>query len=368
MLLVLGPLGVVAGQVVPDQVQGGPAKLAVAGEFPAGTFDALAETAAAIDLEYELQEFGSADQAEAQLADGKLDAVLVDGKTLLFRTDADSEIVFAMNAAVRAANLPAQIDALGLTLEDVAALISPEPLGVRILEPPDEDEKLPEAVAFIGIVVLYGAIVLYGQWVLLGVIEEKTSRVAEVLLGAVRPTELMVGKVAGNLMLALVQMAMGAVSGAIAVSLIASSVDVPSVALSGAVVTLVAMAMGLVFYAFAYAAAGATVSRPEDAASAAMPIVMVLLAVYLSSLLVVVKKPDSVVSVALSLVPVSAPIAMPARVALGSPAWWEVAVAFVLMSFAIVGMARLCGRIYTGAILRSGPRISLLGAFRSSAR
>ncbi len=367
ILLLAGPVLVVLGQVVPGLIEDDPVKLAVAGAVPSGTRSALAETAAAINLDYELQAYDSVDQAEKLLADSELDAVLVDGERLLFRTKASAEIVFAFNEAVRAANLPAQVDALGLTLEDVTALISPEPLDVELLDgPPEDDESLPRIVAAAGIVIMFAAILMYGQWVLLGVIEEKTSRVAEVLLGAVRPTELMTGKVAGNLALALVQMGMGAVSGAIAVALVAPSVDIPSVAFSGAAVMLVAMAMGVVFYAFAYAAAGATVSRPEDAASAAMPIVMVLMLGYMGSLVVLIDKPDSIASVILSIAPFSSPIAMPARVALGSPAWWEVAIAFVLLTASIIGMARLAGRIYTGAILQTGPRIGLLRAFRSS--
>ena len=366
VVVLAGPVLVVLSQVVPGLIEDDPVQLAFVGDIPPGTSSALAETAAAIDLEYELRTLDSADEAEEMLEEGEIDAVLVDGKSLLFRNEASGEIVFALNEAVRTANLPAQIEALGLTLDDVAPLISPVPLDVKLLDPPDEEESLPAVVALLVIVVMFGAIVLYGQWVLLGVIEEKTSRVAEVIFGAVRPTELMTGKVAGNLGLALVQMGMGAVSGGIALVLLGSSVDVPSLAFSGGAVALVAAVMGVVLYAFAYAAAGATVSRPEDAASAAMPIMIVLMVGYLGSAAVVTSKPDSVIAVVLSLFPLSSPIAMPARAALGSPAWWEVAIAFVLLTASIIGMARLAGRIYTGAILRTGPRIGLLKAFRSS--
>jgi len=367
VLLVMGPMMVVLSQIVPGLIEDDPAQIAFVGNNPAEISSALAQTAAAIDLEYELRDVDTADEAEEMLDEGEIDAVLVDGERLIFQSEAISEIVFALNEAVRAANLPAQIEALGLTLEDVAPLISPMDLDVRLLDPPEEDEALHPVVALLVIVAMFGAIVLYGQWVLLGVIEEKTSRVAEVLFGAVRPTELMIGKVVGNLFLAMAQMGMGAVSGVIALALIGSSVDVPNLAFSGVAVALVAAVMGVVLYAFAYAAAGATVSRPEDATSAAMPIMVVLMVGYVGSAFVVISDPDSAIAVALSLAPPWAPIAMPARVALGSPAWWEVAIAFGLLAVTIVGMARLAGRIYTGAILQTGPRIGLLRAFRSSA-
>jgi ABC-2 type transport system permease protein len=363
----MGPMMVVLSQVVPGLIEDDPVQIAFVGDNPPGTVSALAETAAVIDLEYELRDVDSADEAEEMLDEGEIDAVLIDGERLIFRDEAKSEIVFALNEAIRAANLPAQIEALGLTPEDVAPLISPAELDVRLLDPPEEDEALHPVVALLVILAMFGAIVMYGQWVLLGVIEEKTSRVAEVLFGAVRPTELMIGKVAANLVLAMAQMGLGVVSGVIALALIGSSVDVPDLAFSGAAVALVAAVMGVVLYAFAYAAAGATVSRPEDATSAAMPIMVVLMLGYMGSAFVVISKPDSVIAVALSLAPPWSPIAMPARVALGSPAWWEVAIAFGLLAVTIVGMARLAGRIYTGAILQTGPRIGLLRAFRSSA-
>lgn len=367
VLLVMGPVMVVLSQIVPGLIEDDPIQIAFVGNNPAGTVSALAETAAVIDLEYELRDVDSSEEAEEMLDEGEIDAVLVDGERLIFRDESKSEIVFALNEAIRAANLPAQIEALGLTPEDVAPLISPVQLDVRLLDPPDEDESLHPVVALLVIVAMFGAIVLYGQWVLLGVIEEKTSRVAEVLFGAVRPTELMIGKVAGNLFLAMAQMGMGALTGVIALALIGSSVDIPNLAFAGAAVALVAAVMGVVLYAFAYAAAGATVSRPEDATSAAMPIMVVLMLGYVGSAVIVIGKPDSVIAVILSLAPPWSPIAMPARVALGSPAWWEVAIAFGLLAVTIVGMARLAGRIYTGAILQTGPRISLLRAFRSSA-
>jgi len=367
-LLVAGPVMVMLGQVLPGLIEDDPAQLGIAGGVPSGTMNALTGTAKAIDFEYELTEFDSVTQAETSLTDGDLDAILVDGTTIKFRAETNSEIVFVLNTAVQAASLRSKVDALGLTVEDIASIISPEPLGISILDPPDEHETLPLAVAFIGVVILYMLIVLYGQWVLLGVVEEKTSRVAEVLLGAISPTELVTGKVVGNLSLAIAQTLAGAIAGAIAVTLFGSSIEFPGVAPTGALVALVSLAMGLIFYAFAYAAAGATVSRPEDASSAAMPIIMLLLIGYIGSLVLVVSDPDSIGSVVLSLLPVSAPIAMPARMAVGTPAWWELALASIFMSVAIVGMARLSGRIYMGAILQTGPRIGLLTSVQTFSR
>ncbi len=87
---------------------------------------------------------------------------------------------------------------------------------------------------------------------------------------------------------------------------------------------------------------------------------------YFLSGLVVPENPDGLLARVLSLVPVTAPLAMPARVAYGEPALREIVFSAALMIPAIVGMVWLAGRIYAGAILRTGPRVRLLQAFRSS--
>ena len=91
-----------------------------------------------------------------------------------------------------------------------------------------------------------------------------------------------------------------------------------------------------------------------------------LLVPYFLSVFVVPENPDGLLARVLSLVPVTAPMAMPARAAMGEPALWEIALSAALMVAAIVGMVWLAGRIYAGAILRTGARVGLLQAFRSS--
>jgi ABC-2 type transport system permease protein len=122
--------------------------------------------------------------------------------------------------------------------------------------------------------------------------------------------------------------------------------------------------LGLLFYDFAYAAVGATVSRPSDAQSAAVPMTLLLLVPYFASFIVIPEHPDAPISVALSLLPLTAPIAMPARFAMGHPALWQLALSYALMVPGILGMVWLSGRIYRGAILRGGRRVQLLQAFR----
>ena len=107
-------------------------------------------------------------------------------------------------------------------------------------------------------------------------------------------------------------------------------------------------------------------SRLADADRATLPLGVVLLAPYFLSVFVVPENPDGLLARVLSLVPVTAPMVMPARTAMGEPALWEITLSVALMIPAIVGMVWLAGRIYAGAILGMGPRVGLLQALRSS--
>jgi ABC-2 type transport system permease protein len=197
------------------------------------------------------------------------------------------------------------------------------------------------------------------------VVEEKTSRVVEVLMGALRPWQLLLGKVSGILVLAIGQLAVGV--GATAVAMVAvGTADLPDVGLEVGVAALVYAVLGLMLYSFVFAAAGSMVSRQEDAQSVTLPITLTLVAVYMLSLTVVVNNPDGTFARVLAIVPFSSPLAMTPRIAAGDPPAWEIALSIVLLLITIPAVVNLAGRIYSGAILRTGPRIGLRDAWRSS--
>src|SRR5690606_12002724 len=161
----------------------------------------------------------------------------------------------------------------------------------------------------------------FGTWVLTGVVEERASGVVEVLLGTIRPSSLLTGKVLGILLLAVFQLLAAGV--AMLVALIVTGFELPAAGIEVAVVGVASFVLGLLLYSFAYAAVGATSSRQADSSSAAAPITFALLVPYMIALFVVPGDPDGPLSVLLSLLPVTAPLVMPSRVALGDPAVWE---------------------------------------------
>jgi ABC-2 type transport system permease protein len=277
-----------------------------------------------------------------------------------------------VSRALQAESLPRRLAALGLTFEQARPLIAPAPTAVEVLDPPPPSAEGPSQeerylAATASAALLYIALAVYGSFVLNGVIEEKANRVVEVLLGALRPSDLLAGKVLGIVATAMLQLLAG-LAGAIAALLTVGDAEIPRVAADVAVYSVIWFVLGLALYNFAYAAVGATVSRPSEAQNAAWPVTMLLLVPYAVSIVLVPNDPDGVVARVLSIVPLTAPLVMPSRVAVGEPATWEIALAFALMAPAILAMTWLAGRIYRATILRSGPRVRLLQALRSALR
>jgi len=200
--------------------------------------------------------------------------------------------------------------------------------------------------------------------VLTGVLEEKASRVVEVLLARVPARAVLAGKIAGIGLLGLAQIAVIALAALVTVAIV-GSIHLPAVRGGVLAWALVWFVLGYALYATMYGALGSLGSRTEDAQSVAGPATVVLLVAYFASFFMIAQ-PASAAAKAVSYFPLTAPLAMPGRIAMGATAWWEPVFAAVLTLATIIGLVLLAGRIYTNAILHSGPRLSLKDAWRST--
>jgi ABC-2 type transport system permease protein len=143
------------------------------------------------------------------------------------------------------------------------------------------------------------------------------------------------------------------------------SIDIPAV--SGAVLAwaVVWFGLGYALYATVFGALGSLGSRAEDAQAVAGPATIVLLVAYFASFFMITQ-PASAAAKAISYFPLTAPLAMPGRIAMGATTWWEPVLAVALTLATIIGLVQLAGRLYTNAILHGGPRLSLKDAWRST--
>ncbi|MDH5616662.1 MAG: ABC transporter permease, partial [Acidimicrobiia bacterium] len=252
----------------------------------------------------------------------------------------------------------------GVSVDEIASVFTENPLTLRSLEPPDPNRETNTVISFVGLILLYVGILSYGAWTLNGVIEEKTNRVVEVLMSALRPHQLMAGKVLGIGLLGVAQLLLIVVTAATA-ALAVDLVDLPDV--SGGLIgsLLLWFVLGFSFFSVSYAAVGALVSRVEEAQSVATPLTLVGVAGYFAAF-AVLENPDGVVARITTLLPPTAPFVVPIRQAQGAIAQWEYLLAVVIMIAATYGLIRLAGRVYSGAILSIGARVRLRDAWRSA--
>jgi ABC-2 type transport system permease protein len=316
-----------------------------------------------LDTDVRVERFTSGAAAEQAVRDGDVDVSVV-GEELVWETDAGSVDSAIVRSALQNAVVIDRADALGIEPSTLDDLLAPVPAEDRFLEPEDRDRSVRIATATVGVILLFLAIQSYGNLVLQGVIEEKSSRVVEVLLNHVRPRQLLAGKILGLGALGLTQLVLVLVS-AMGALFAVRGIDVPNVPLDGLLWFGVWFLLGFGLYATAFAMGGSLVSRQEDAASVVTPISIPFIGSYFASF-AIASSPDSTFARVLSIVPVTAPMAMPVRLAAGDPSWVDVAASLALTVAAIYLLVRLAGRVYSRNVLRTGARVPWGAALRAA--
>jgi len=356
--------GVAAAIVVPAMLghHGQAFRVGTVGAAPPGLMSSVTADAAALGGTARVRALGSAAAARSALDSHALDLVIEGPTTVVVRgQNTDPATVALAHLVARDLVVQARLRAAGLPPGRQLRAFSAAPAPVRSLIPATPGNEARRAIVVAGTIILYLALATYGGWVTSGVLEEKSSRVAEVILAAVRPRELLAGKVIGIGLLGLGQFAAVALTATIAA--IAVGRHLPA-STPGAIGLLVLwFVLGYAFYCCAFAAAGAASSRQAEAPAVAGPLSLLILLGYAGSLSVA-SNPDGLLARITPFVPPLAPMTMPARMLLGHAGPWELVASVVLMLFATYGLIRLAGRAYAGNILRSGGRVTVRGLLR----
>lgn len=304
--------------------------------------------------------------AARAVTDGDADAAVIDGREILVEDDPDDTVAAVVQAARRELALRDALERAGVPPAQMRAALAPEPLAVEVLEPAQEDRDARSGIAFVGILLLYLAIFTYGLWVAGGVVEEKASRVIEVVLSAIPPRELLAGKIIGLGALGLAQFAALIAIGLGAASAL-DAVALPDVAVGWGALVALWFLLGYALYACLYAVAGALVSRQEDLQSSTGALNMVVIGAYVLSFIALQDVEGPLMTV-LSFAPPTAPMAMPARWLVGDVPAWELALSIALTLAAIAAALRLATLVYARAALRMGPKLSLRAALAGRGR
>jgi ABC-2 type transport system permease protein len=304
--------------------------------------------------------------AEAALRGEKLDAVIVDGGQIVTKGDPDTELEVLLQSASRVARAQAKLAGTNLSPAEIRTVLAPAPLPVRALEPSSPENRARRAITFTAVFLLYGQIIGYGVAVASGVVEEKSTRVVEVLLATLRPVQLLAGKIIGIGLVGLVQLfVVGAVG--LAVALAFDRIVLPPGAAGTIGLILVWFVLGYAFYSCLFAVAGAIVSRQEELQNTITPLNLVLVASFFLAFSAL-QNPDGTLAQVASFLPPVAPLVMPPRVAGGSVPAWEVALSVLVTLSSIVLLVPLAGRLYSGAVLRTGARVKLGTAWAAGHR
>lgn len=307
----------------------------------------------------------------AALADSDIDLVLLTDHSVMvessLRQSRGSDLV---SAAHRLLVLREAAEAVGVEDERLRELLGSE-LTVEAVGVEGGGDEVRASIAAGGLILTYMAILMYGAWTLMGVTEEKSSRVVELILSTIRPRRLLAGKVIGigglalgqMLVIATVLLGVGVGIGTLAPNPTGGGVNLASVPFDVVGILLVWFMAGFALYNAMFAAVGSLISRIEDAQSVNLPIALGVVASVAISFFVL-ERPDSPVGVVATFVPFSAPFVAPVRYALGVLPVWQLITSLAITIGFTWGMVRVAGRIYQGAILRLGGKVPLRQAWR----
>ena len=358
---------VVAGIAIPGLVRSSPSstRIGLVGSRSQALAPGLERAAKAAGVTVRLSDIAGVATARALLDAGRLDVevgVGASSATLVVKQSLPAGTRAVIAAAVDETHFRTALAQAGVPLAKVLPAVTPVPLATVVLEPQpaDQDARYVAAI-FVGLL-MYLAITLYGTAVATGVAQEKTSRTAEVLLSAVRPQQLLVGKVLGIGLVGLGQLAIAAIAGLLT-NAVVHSAKIPGSVWVLLPAFLAFFVAGFALYAFALAATGALVARPEETQLATLPIIMPLPIGYVLTFLAV-GSPHAFWLRVVSWLPPLTPTLMPARIALGTVDWWEYPLVAAIMLASVYAVVRAASTVYAGGLLRGGKRLSWRTALR----
>ena len=318
---------------------------------------------AALDVEIRVRVLPDVAAAEQAILDGQVDAAIVDAETIVVKSEPPTQLVSLIQAASLRQRARAALEAEGLTGEEVDAALAQRPLPVDALEPRDARRRGNAAVAFVGVLALYGQLFAYGYWVAAGVVEEKASRVIEVLIATIRPSELLRGKIFGIGFLGLAQLLLIGIVG-LGTSIAVGRLEFPSGALATVGLVLFWFVLGFFFYAGLFAVAGSIVSRQEDLQTTMTPLTILIVGSFFIGISAT-GNPDSTLATVASLLPFSSPLVMPTRIVLGEASAFEIVLSVAISIASTAALIPVATRIYSRALLQPG-RVRLRRVWRDS--
>lgn len=312
------------------------------------------------------------DRLNKQVSDGQITGFLwltedaLANRRIVYSTKeaADFSQSSELRSAVRAAVTRQHLQQRGMSGDDIDSLLKPIKLETIRVEKGHRGASGATIflTAFGMVMLLYAVVLVYGMSVMRSVIEEKSTRILEVLLSSVTAKELLAGKILGVGAVGLTQIlvwvifaALFSVPGLVAAKSFLGEVHIPMV---GMFAFAVFFLLGYLLYSSMYAAIGSMVNTDQEAQQMQWPAMMpILIAIFLMN--AVIQHPNAPLSFWLSIIPFFAPILMLVRILIEQPPMWQILLCIGLMLATIYGLLSLSARIYRVGILMYGKRPTL---------
>jgi len=298
------------------------------------------------------------------------------------KRDPDSASVAQVRETLNALTASDRLQRAGLTVAQQQQAFSPARFTITSTSnntfnngKSDAENIADYAITTVMVVLMYSMIVMYGSWIAGGVVEEKSSRIMEIMINAATPTQLMAGKILGVGAAAFTQMGafigaaivgfllQGPISAALQGTVGPSPINITGSSVSLLLFALLFFLLGFALYSTLYAGLGSLVSRPEEVNQAVGPLQILLLPGYILGVAALPAINETWVKV-LSFVPVFTPTLMIARIGVGQVSPGEIILALGLMIVTILVMLWLAARLYRNGVLHYGQRLGVLSVLR----
>lgn len=286
-----------------------------------------------------------------------------------------------VQSAIFTTNVEIAAERAGVPTEQASALVDAPVITVQ--DPGGETTDIAEnfsgpvfAIVNIGLVLTYVMFIMYGTWIAQGVVEEKASRMMEIMLNAATPRDLLTGKVIGVLIAGLCQLIPTILAGAVAFALqprvadaldidlvSAFDIDLAAISFEAIWVFLVYFILGYFLFGAIFAASGSMVSRQEEVSQAMGP-AMVIIVIGLMLAYFVMALPNSVAAKVMFLVPLTSPYVALPRILIGDPGAGEIVLSIVLLAISGVLAMVMAAAVYRTGVLMYGQKAGFLQFLR----
>jgi ABC-2 type transport system permease protein len=269
----------------------------------------------------------------------------------------------ALNDAVRSQRL-ADADISETRVAELSAPVNLDAKGLDETGSEKDSDGVFIASFAIGLMI-YITLAIYGQAILGAVVEEKETRIAEILFSSARPFELMMGKLAGVGLAGLTQLSIWVGSAAVLLGFLSLQSDmqmlvssVPTITPLMVVYFLIYFLLGFFIFASIFALIGSMVTSVQEGGQFAFPPMMIMLVAFYFSF-AVIRDPDSSLSFWVTIAPFLAPITMPVRILAATPPFWQIALSVAVNAAAIAAIVWAASRVYRVGMLMYGKRATI---------